>query len=89
MKQRDAYFDNVKGILILLVVIGHLIEPFYLKSKFVESLYTFIYTFHMPAFIFLSGLFFKPDLKKAFYFLKLYCTQNLRQLRWRVQFFYG
>lgn len=80
MKQRDAYFDNVKGILILLVVIGHLIEPFYLKSKFVESLYTFIYTFHMPAFIFLSGLFFKPDLKKAFYFLKLYLAFQFLRL---------
>lgn len=72
MRKRDLYFDNLKGILISLVVFGHLIENFYFKSKFVEIVYTFIYTFHMPAFIFLSGLFFKPDLKKAFYFLKLY-----------------
>lgn len=68
MRKRDLYFDNLKGILISLVVFGHLIENFYFKSKFVEIVYTFIYTFHMPAFIFLSGLFFKPDLKKLFIF---------------------
>ena len=28
MKERDTYFDNLKFILILLVVVGHLIEPF-------------------------------------------------------------
>lgn len=80
MKERDAYFDNLKGILISLVVIGHLIEPFYFKSKFIEIIYTFIYTFHMPAFVFLSGLFFKPDLKKAFYFFKLYLVFQLLKL---------
>lgn len=80
MKERDAYFDNLKGILISLVVIGHFIESFYFKSKFFEIIYTFIYTFHMPAFIFLSGLFFKPDLKKAFYFLKLYIIFQLLKL---------
>lgn len=80
MKQRDAYFDNIKGILISLVIIGHLIERFYFKSNLIKFLYTIIYSFHMPAFIFLSGLFFKPDLKKAFYFFKLFFIFQLFRL---------
>ncbi|MCX6078702.1 MAG: acyltransferase family protein [Chloroflexi bacterium] len=54
---RIDYIDIAKGIGILLVVMGHndfsLISPFFFKL---------IYSFHMPLFFFMSGIFFKPDL---------------------------
>jgi len=52
---RDAYVDAVKSILILLVVFGHLIEPYSFRPD-IESIYKFIYSFHMPLFAFVSGL---------------------------------
>ncbi|MEI3605313.1 acyltransferase family protein [Pseudogracilibacillus sp. SE30717A] len=57
--ERNAYFDNAKLLLIFLVVFGHLIQPFIDGSKSMGTLYTWIYTFHMPAFIFLAGFFAK------------------------------
>ena len=54
---RIDYLDIAKGIGILLVVMGHndfsLISPFFFKL---------IYSFHMPLFFFMSGIFFKSDL---------------------------
>ena len=59
MKQRSTFWDNYKGILILLVVFGHFIYTYALNipQSFAADLYTFIYCFHMPAFIFCSGYF--------------------------------
>ncbi|WP_163969450.1 acyltransferase family protein [Oceanobacillus halotolerans] len=57
--ERNAYFDNAKAILIYLVVFGHLIQPFVAESHEMNTLYLWIYTFHMPAFIFLAGFFAK------------------------------
>lgn len=57
--KRNAYFDNAKLLLIFLVVFGHMIQPFTENSAGISTLYTWIYTFHMPAFIFLAGFFAK------------------------------
>src|SRR5690625_7357700 len=57
--EREAYFDNAKLLLIFLVVFGHMIQPFIDGSRPLNTLYMWIYTFHMPAFIFLSGFFAK------------------------------
>lgn len=57
--ERNAYFDNAKLILIFLVVFGHLIQPFVSGTNGLGTLYTWMYTFHMPAFIFLAGFFAK------------------------------
>src|SRR5699024_3219271 len=57
--QRNAYFDNAKFIFIFLVVFGHMIQPFIQESAAVNTFYMWVYTFHMPAFIFLSGFFAK------------------------------
>jgi fucose 4-O-acetylase-like acetyltransferase len=59
MKERDAFFDNARFFLILLVVFGHLISPIKDNSDFLTGLYNFIYFFHMPAFILISGYFAK------------------------------
>ena len=59
MKQRSTFWDNYKGILIFLVVFGHFIYS-YAGNKpesLAHDLYIFIYSFHMPAFIFCSGYF--------------------------------
>lgn len=57
--KRNAFFDNAKLVLIFLVVFGHLIQPSAQDSSTMHTIYIWIYTFHMPAFIFLSGFFAK------------------------------
>lgn len=57
--EREAYFDNAKLILIFFVVFGHMLQPFTNDSVAINTLYTWIYTFHMPAFIFIAGFFAK------------------------------
>jgi fucose 4-O-acetylase-like acetyltransferase len=60
---REPYFDNVKYILILLVVIGHFIEKVIFMNTSLKIVYDIIYSFHMPLFIFISGYFSKNTLK--------------------------
>lgn len=57
-KKRDYLFDNIRGLLIILVVFGHSIRP-RTDNMILDGIYTFIYIFHMPAFIFISGYFCK------------------------------
>lgn len=61
-KQRDYLFDNYKAFLIVLVVIGHFIEGSYDNNLFLTTLKWLIVSFHMPAFIFISGYFSKRQL---------------------------
>lgn len=56
-KQRDAFFDNAKYLAIVLVAVAHAWEPLKGDSRFLEAAYTVVYTFHMPAFIIISGFF--------------------------------
>ncbi len=65
-KERDHYFDNAKFILIFLVVFGHLLQTFVAEYASVRILYIYIYTFHMPAFILISGYFAKGFRKKGY-----------------------
>ena len=51
-KERDITWDIVRGIGILLVLVGHSGCPIILKN--------FIYLFHMGLFLFVSGLFITP-----------------------------
>lgn len=48
MEARLDYIDRAKGILIILVVIGHIWQSGYI--------FDFIYSFHMPAFFVISGM---------------------------------
>lgn len=59
-KSRHQGYDNIRGILIILVVFGHFLE---LSPGAVTGspAYLLIYSFHMPAMLFLSGLFSKYD----------------------------
>ncbi len=65
-KSRDSYFDNAKFILIFLVVFGHILRSFINGNEFMLHLYKFIYTFHMPAFILVSGYFAKNFKRKGY-----------------------
>ncbi|WP_414047856.1 acyltransferase family protein [Macrococcus equi] len=69
-KERDHYFDNARFFLIVLVVFGHLLRSFISESHFLQALYMFIYSFHMPAFVLISGYFAK-GIHKPGYILKV------------------
>lgn len=57
-KQRIASFDFAKGLLMFLVVYGHVIqELMHEGSLFDQGTVFAIYSFHMPLFIFVSGCF--------------------------------
>jgi fucose 4-O-acetylase-like acetyltransferase len=68
--KREAFFDNARLFLIFLVVFGHMIQPFMIESTVISVIYRFIYLFHMPAMILLSG-FFAKGIGKAGYLLDL------------------
>lgn len=59
VKERDAYFDNAKAILILSVILGHVMFIFMNTHRTAYTFFTFIYFFHMPAFALISGFFSK------------------------------
>lgn len=59
---RDELMDNLKGVLIILVVFSHFLVLYVdagVASLPVQVLYYFIYSFHMPLFVFVSGYFSK------------------------------
>lgn len=53
VKARLQWVDIAKGLGILIVVLGHLKTP--------DFLFEFIYAFHMPLFVMLSGMFFNKN----------------------------
>ncbi|MEG2439933.1 MAG: acyltransferase family protein [Acetivibrio sp.] len=61
MKERDIQFDNFRAILILLVVVTHFMEPLAKEIPIMEYFRKLIFTFHMPAFVFISGYFSKKN----------------------------
>ena len=69
---RDYRFDNLKGILIFLVVFAHAFSSFKDDSMVMaNTVFSIIYSFHMPALIFISGYFSKGSVKNQEYFYKL------------------
>lgn len=72
-KRRIQKWDNLKFILIFLVVLGHLCEMYTERTNTVNSIICFIYLFHMPLFLFVSGLFSKKNIdNKRYYSIVLY-----------------
>ncbi|MFB5285322.1 acyltransferase family protein [Peribacillus sp. Hz7] len=66
MKTRNYYFDNAKFILIFFVVFGHFLTSFIEDNETIYTIYKVIYTFHMPAFILVSGFFAKGFYQKGY-----------------------
>jgi fucose 4-O-acetylase-like acetyltransferase len=52
IEKREDVFDIMKGVGIILMIIGHCAIP--------RLLWHFIFSFHMPLFFIISGFFFKP-----------------------------
>lgn len=62
-KKRVFIFDNMKAVLMILVVFGHLLEL--IKGDTASFIYRAVYCFHMPLFIFIFGFFTKADNSKS------------------------
>lgn len=70
--KRLYFFDNAKYILIVLVLVGHFFEVILDQNELAKSLYILIYTFHMPAFIFIAGYFSNINYNLKNYLLKIF-----------------
>ncbi len=84
MKKRIEELDFIKGIAIILVVIGHVISQVWNNSPyFYESniLFRFCYSFHMPLFVLVSGwisrLTIRDDIKWLIRRLRRLCIPYL------------
>ena len=71
---RDPWFDNAKMMLVTLVVVGHswVLLP---ESDVVDHFYDFLYAWHVPAFVFVTGY-----LSRSFVYSKVRMWQLLRTL---------
>lgn len=65
VKQRDCTFDTIKFLLIVLVVFGHWLE-YGLNYSVNRVVFNYIYLFHMPFFILISGYFSRKKDKETF-----------------------
>jgi len=65
-KVRNPYWDNIKGLLIFLVVLGHFLWDFR-NQGLARYIVELIYIFHMPAFIFVAGHLSKRSRSKSKY----------------------
>lgn len=78
-KERDYFFDNIKAVLIFLVVLGHFLLPIHEEGNVLVLIKRLIYVFHMPLFVFVSGYFSKRiykdgkyNFEKILYLIKAY-----------------
>lgn len=61
-QQRLIWVDSLKGWLMLLVIIGHAIQSMFVNDYADNRVWSLIYSFHMPAFMAVSGwLAYRPD----------------------------
>lgn len=70
---REYKYDNLKAILIFLVVFGHTIE----YTQNLNWIFLIIYSFHMPVFVFISGYFFKGNKKSILKPISVYIVFQL------------
>ncbi|MGL5151328.1 MAG: acyltransferase family protein [Clostridium sp.] len=79
--ERDYYFDNLKGFLILSVIIGNSLELIEYTPVNTHYFILFLYMFHMPMFTFVSGYFSSKSKRstqdKVKYTFKLYCLAQI------------
>lgn len=65
-KERNVAFDAAKALAILLVLWGHTIQYCGHPTMTKGTVYTLIYTFHMPLFMMVAGFFSKSSLTLKF-----------------------
>lgn len=63
---RIQYIDFIKGIAIFFVCLGHSAQYLDIENYWNNSIWEFIYSFHMPLFMILCGFFFKSSIKLSF-----------------------
>ena len=70
-KYRVAHWDNIKFTMITLMVIGHFTDSVIQYSDVCKSIFLFIYAYHMPVLLFISGLFYKRTkyVEKTLYYI--------------------
>lgn len=66
MGKRIEYLDFLKFFAIFSVLLGHATEQISADIFWDHPLWEFIYSYHMPLFMFLCGFFFQSSLKKPF-----------------------
>lgn len=78
INNRNLKLDNIKGILIYLVVLGHLLFSYkYFNNNSSMIIVRFIYSFHMPLFFIVSGIFSKRiNNKRLFNLFVLFLAVN-------------
>lgn len=94
--QRLYKFDNIRLILIFLVVFCHFIESIELTTPTagLDNFYKIIYSFHMPLFIFITGYFSKFKFRKIlfrfaipyFIFQTLYCLFTKSEIQFATPY---
>lgn len=62
---RIEWMDSLKGILIFLVVLGHVLLPLQQLDPVISGAYELIFLFHMPLFVFVSGFFSKRTIDRS------------------------
>lgn len=85
MSERNHYFDLLKGVAIILVVLGHSIQILDV-DYYGNPVFRLIYMFHMPLFIFISGYFLYPSVQKLS--LSNYLVKQIKHLGYPI-FFWG
>ena len=81
--KRISYYDTLKAVLIVLVVFGHTLGVFPFTSA-LRATYLLIYSFHMPLFIFVCGIFAKWKAKKSLSCLLVFLIFSTLQILFKV-----
>lgn len=76
-KTRVALWDNIRFLLIICVSIGHFVNEG--SAETYLGIYMFMYSFHMPLFMFVSGLFHKNNniIRKFLAYVSIYMVYEL------------
>ncbi|MDR6723543.1 fucose 4-O-acetylase-like acetyltransferase [Paenibacillus amylolyticus] len=59
----DSFFYNLRFMLIVCVLVGNALEPIITRFAGAETLFLWIYTFHMPLFVWVTGYFARHTLQ--------------------------
>jgi fucose 4-O-acetylase-like acetyltransferase len=83
-RERIDWIDFIKGVAIILVVYGHVVQGAAYGGlldgwKFFQISEAFIYSFHMPAFFFVSGMLAGRSLQKG---TRIFIRDRLKTLAW-------
>lgn len=80
--KRDLTLDTAKGLLIVFVLIGHICADYNATIPLFNTITIYIYIFHMPCFIFISGYLSKKLSKNRERSIKNFSSFVLFQFLW-------